>query len=123
MQSLLNNLHLFRAKPDSSFFNVEPGKIRKLVGIADLEGKTRVIAILDFWSQTALRPVHQFLFNVLRQIPQDMTFTQGAFLDHVKSWNAVKLYSIDLTTATDRFPIDLIAGVLEGHFGKTFAQA
>jgi hypothetical protein len=34
------------------------GVIRRIQGIPDKEGKTRVIAILDYWSQTALRPLH-----------------------------------------------------------------
>lgn len=34
------------------------GHPRKIVGIPDKEGKTRVIAIGDYWSQTALRPLH-----------------------------------------------------------------
>lgn len=36
----------------------KPGVIRRLVGIEDKEGKTRVIAIGDYWSQTALRRLH-----------------------------------------------------------------
>lgn len=110
--------------PGSRFFGSEPGEIRRIVGIPDLEGKTRVIAILDYWSQTALRPLHQFLFKVLRLIPQDMTFNQGSFSDHVKSWGeGVTLHSVDLTAATDRFPIRLIERVLEGYFGLSFARA
>jgi hypothetical protein len=110
--------------PDPEFFRSVPGRVRRLVGIPDLEGKTRVIAILDYWSQTALRPVHDFLFGVLRTIHQDMTFNQGSFVDHVGRWGqGATLYSIDLTAATDRFPVDVIALVLRGHFGQNFVQA
>lgn len=52
---------------------------RRIVGIPDREGKTRAVAILDYWSQTALRPVHDLLFRVLRTIPQDVTFAQESF--------------------------------------------
>lgn len=65
------------------FQKIEPGLIRKIVAIPDMEGKSRVIAILDYWSQTALRPLHKFLFGILRRIPQDCTFNQGAFKDSV----------------------------------------
>jgi len=110
--------------PGSEFFGSEPGGVRRLVGIPDLEGKTRVIAILDYWSQAALRPVHLFLFEVLRTIRQDMTFSQGSFVDRVKEWGPnVTLYSVDLTAATDRFPVDVISLVLEGHFGEAFTRA
>jgi hypothetical protein len=59
-------------------------EIRKVTGIQDREGKTRMVAILDYWSQTALRPLHDRLFGILRTIPQDMTFSQGAFSERVK---------------------------------------
>lgn len=106
-----------------SYFSTSPGLIRKLVGIQDLEGKTRVIAILDYWSQTALQPLHDFNFLILKMIPQDMTFHQGAFVDVVKRWGDTTLYSIDLTNATDRFPIVLIGSVLEGWFSRDFVRA
>jgi hypothetical protein len=38
--------------------NQEAVTIRKLTAIEDREGKTRVIAIGDYWSQTALKPLH-----------------------------------------------------------------
>jgi len=65
-------------------FPVKEGPLRRLVGIADMEGKTRVIAIVDYFSQNALYPLHEFLFRILRQIPQDVTFSQGSFGDQVK---------------------------------------
>lgn len=52
-------------------------RIRKLSYFPDKELKTRVIAIGDYWSQTALRPLHEYLFRVLKKIPQDCTFDQG----------------------------------------------
>lgn len=93
------------------------------MGIADMEGKTRVIAILDYFSQNALRPLHLFLFAILRQIPQDVTFSQGSFVDKVQGWGSVRLLSLDLTAATDRFPIHVIARVLEGFFPKEYVAA
>lgn len=62
----------------------EEGYIRRLTYFADKEGKTRVIAILDYFSQTVLRGLHSYLFKLLRKIPQDMTFDQGAFVERVK---------------------------------------
>lgn len=90
------------------------GSIRKVVGIPDKEGKTRVIAILDYWSQTCLKPVHSFLFRCLKAIPQDVTFDQGSYLEKVKAWGPVDRYhSVDLSQATDRFPIEVIYQVLK----------
>jgi hypothetical protein len=61
------------------------GPIRKVVAIQDAEGKSRVIAMIDYFSQTVLRPLHQYLFRILSRIPQDVTFDQGSFLDRVSS--------------------------------------
>lgn len=91
---------------------VHEGKIRKLSYFPDKEAKVRVIAILDYWSQTVLRVLHRYLFRVLKKIPQDCTFHQGSFMDKLEG--AEIYYSIDLTAATDRFPIALIANVLKG---------
>lgn len=74
MEILLESSHVL-----SKLFVQKVGETRKLVGIPDKEGKTRVIAVLDYWSQTALRPVHDLLMRILKTIPQDMTFDQGRF--------------------------------------------
>jgi hypothetical protein len=52
-----------------------------------------------------------------------MTFNQGAFVDRVKSWDSDLLYSVDLSAATDRFPISVISLVLRGHLPKVFVDA
>lgn len=94
---------------------------RKITWFPDKEYKVRVIAILDYWSQTVLKPLHHWLFTCLRAIPQDCTFDQGSF------WNKIKdskvFYSIDLTAATDRFPIELISLVLEAKLGKSYVES
>jgi hypothetical protein len=58
---------------------------RRIVYFADKEGKTRVVALGDYFSQAALKRLHSYLFKVLRKIPQDMTFNQGAFVEKVNS--------------------------------------
>jgi hypothetical protein len=67
----------------SKIFLAQEGNFRKLSYFSDKEGKTRVIGILDYWSQTVLRGLHNYLYRVLKKIPQDMTFDQGAFKDIV----------------------------------------
>lgn len=95
--------------------------LRRVTWFSAQETKVRVVAILDYWSQTALRPLHDYLFGVLRVIPQDCTFDQGSFLDKVKDWS--EYYSIDLTAATDRFPLTVISFVLKGLLPKSFVDA
>lgn len=95
---------------------------RKIVAISDKEGKTREIAILDYFSQNALFGLHKYLMGILKSIPQDCTYDQTAFKS--KLLNQVKEYnSIDLKSATDRFPIWLISQVLEYKCGKDYANA
>lgn len=106
---LKNDLETLKAfRPDR-----KSGSFRKVTAISDKEGKVRTIAILDFWSQTALRPLHDYLFKVLRRIPQDCTFNQGSFTTKLGSGKRGHYFhSFDLSNATDRFPISLIEDVL-----------
>jgi hypothetical protein len=87
---------------------------RRLSAIADCEGKTRVIAIGDYYSQLFLKPIHDRLMKLLRKIPQDMTFRQDELgslaLSYYKQGKVPT--STDLKTATDRIPVSLTASIL-----------
>jgi len=98
-------------------------RIRKVSSIPSQEGKTREVAILDYWSQTALYGLHQFLFGVLRKIPQDCTFNQGSFKDKLEAPSVgEKYWSVDMTAATDRMPIKLIEIVLRGRLPSWYVN-
>ncbi|QTY21822.1 RNA-dependent RNA polymerase [Botryosphaeria dothidea mitovirus 3] len=97
------------------------GITRKISYFPDREGKTRVIAIGDYFSQAVLRPLHLYLFRVLKKIPQDCTFNQAAFFEKLKG--AEYYYSVDLTAATDRFPIQVISAVLAGHLPTSYVKS
>lgn len=81
--------------------------IRKLSYIYEAEGKTRIIAMLDYWSQTCLKPLHNSLFELLRGIEQDCTFNQSK----VKFQDGINICK-DLSKATDRFPLEVQVAVL-----------
>lgn len=87
------------------------GQVRKLSYFPDREDKVRVIGIGDYFSQSVLRPWHSYFYRVLRNIPQDCTFDQGSFKDKIQL-SGVENHCIDLTAATDRFPILRIEAVL-----------
>lgn len=108
-------------KMPDSLFPVEGRTLRRLTYFPDKEQKVRVVAILDYWSQTVLRAFHDYLFRVLRKIPQDCTFNQGNFLELTKDWK--KFHSLDLTAATDRFPISVISMVLKGLLPSSFVES
>jgi hypothetical protein len=105
----------------ATLFPPKTSSLRKLSYFSDKEGKTRVIAILDYWSQTALRPYHKALNKVLRAIRTDCTFDQGSFKSRLASLGP--FHSLDLTAATDRMPLALQLRVFERMFGKEKASA
>lgn len=106
-----------------TFFPARSTSFRKISYFSDKEGKTRVIAILDYWTQTALRPLHDSLNGILRRIWNDCTFNQNHFLTCLPSLGPY--YSLDLSNATDRMPLVLQKRVLAKVIGieKTEAWA
>jgi hypothetical protein len=77
----------------------------KLSFINDPEFKLRIIAMVDYYSQWVLKPIHKHALSILSTIPMDRTYTQ----DPSHSWeqNDHKFWSLDLSSATDRFPVYL----------------
>jgi len=74
-------------------------------------GKIRVFAMVDCFTQWAMKPLHDYLFDILRGIPQDGTFDQLAPIKLLQSKGHRRFWSLDLSSATDRLPI-LIQGTL-----------
>lgn len=97
------------------------GNTRKLSVIQDKEMKTRVIGIFDYWSQSALYPLHKWIFTILRALPGDCTFDQNSFRSKLPSKGPY--FSMDLSSATDRFPLSLQTKVLEYALGEKYAEA
>lgn len=56
----------------------------RLSFLSDKAGKTRIIASIDIFSQSILKPVHDHLTNLLRGISMDGTFDQDAQRRRVK---------------------------------------
>lgn len=49
----------------ASVYKAKSKSLRRLSYFSDKEGKTRVIGILDYWTQTCLRPLHNNLNKML----------------------------------------------------------
>lgn len=105
----------------ATLFPPKTSSFRKLSYFSDKEGKTRVIAILDYWSQTALRPLHKALNLMLRRIGPDCTFNQSHFKTCLLSLSP--FHSLDLSNATDRMPIALQLRVIKKVVGEDRAVA
>lgn len=93
----------------------------KLHVIFEKGDKARVIAILDYWTQELLTPLHDVLASNLRALSTDGTFDQDRQAERVRQFTAQKgsvgVYSLDLSAATDRLPITLQAKVLDALTG------
>jgi len=87
-------------------------------------GKTRTICIPDIWSQIALKPIHDFLMKWLKDIPSDGTSSHNLTASRLKEWTRDReVVCSDLTTATDRIPVDLQERVLSYPLGPALASA
>jgi hypothetical protein len=124
-------------KADSSLYNAVREKLRiskpqllleqyegtkgdfkhsKLAFLSDKAGKTRVIAIGDWWSNQALRDLHQAFMQGLRNLRSDCTYLQGEIPRLVKGLGR-SLFSSDMTAFTDRFPIQIEKRIVELAYG------
>lgn len=78
------------------------------------DGKHRFFYAPSQWQQFLLGPWANSLYANLAKIPQDCTFDQGKGVSQVEQWlrEGKKVYSFDLSSATDRFPLALSRQVL-----------
>lgn len=86
---------------------------------SEAAGKKRVFAMVDVWTQSILRPLHDLLFRVFHSLPNDATHNQDKSFKRAQE-KAVKAncaYCYDLSAATDRLPIVLQSAILDSLFG------
>lgn len=102
----------------------QPENIGQLSTKEEAAGKIRVFALVDFWTQTIMSPLHDLLFNFLAKLPNDGTFDQDNSVKRVSHKSLVyeKSYCYDLTAATDRLPIEIQVSILEPIIGSEAAQ-
>ncbi len=83
-------------------------------------GKTRIIAIYDYWSQRALKSLHVSMFDLLKTFNEDYTFGHVQAATWVASMpNSKHIACYDLTAATDRVPLIYYKLVLEKYLVKS----
>jgi hypothetical protein len=85
------------------------GKIAQKI---EPRGKVRIFAIPGYWTQTVLRGLHDSLFEYFKKLPHDCTFDQLAGITRVTESGSQKIWSYDLSAATDRFPLEIQEWVL-----------
>ncbi|UWK02080.1 RNA-dependent RNA polymerase [Fusarium proliferatum mitovirus 2] len=102
----------------TSPYRQTPGKLSV---VKDPEGKFRIIAIVDYYTQILLRKLHSAQFNVIKNLKCDRTFTQDPYHNWDSSEN--QFWSLDLSSATDRFPRSLQFRLIGEMFNYDFAKA
>jgi len=102
--TMVNSLYLDSSKKKEFILG-------KLSFLLEPAGKVRVVAILDGWTQMILSGLHETISSILKNIPQDGTFDQGKPIDLLSKQESL-VYSFDLSSATDRLPIDLQVQVI-----------
>jgi hypothetical protein len=112
--------------PDTDLSNLRWPKGRAITMVnAKLEfipapaGKTRLVYILNWWIQSTLLPLHDSLMKYFRIMKGDATWNQKKSVKLIQLWSqrGHKLYSFDLTAATDRWPISHQQIVAKAIFG------
>jgi hypothetical protein len=96
----------------------------RIHNICEGGGKTRAICIPDIWTQSVLKPVHNYLMDCLKRMPNDGTFSHSALAERVKAFTYHHgLVCYDLKDATTRMPKELQQRVLNPLLGKTLSEA
>jgi len=89
-------------------------QLGKLALKKEAAGKMRVFALVDPFTQWALYPLHKVILYVLSKYSMDGTFNQVQPLEYLKG--SKQLYSLDLSSATDRLPISVQRLLIEKLF-------
>jgi hypothetical protein len=136
-EELLSDLGELSTKLGNNYFierlnelvkcEVRPSGVELYTGriafLPDKGGKTRLIAIGDYWTQSVVRPLHDSMMATLRQIPEDSTYDQDTGVRPLLSGDVKdQCHSIDLTSATDRFPVEVIETVISLLYDKEIAK-
>lgn len=81
--------------------------LQRLHNLYEAAGKVRTIAIVDYWTNFVLKPLHDWMFDILRQLPQDATFDQEGKTKEFSTRGYTEIWSLDLKSATDTIPLAL----------------
>lgn len=93
--------------------------------ISEGGGKTRGVTPVNFVIQATLRPYHDLFMECLRLLPMDCSFAEAAGLEKIKVWSSkgLPLNSVDLSDATDRWPLDVSITIICELLGNEVADS
>jgi hypothetical protein len=112
------------SRPLSSELKLKPSCLARFVFISEDGAKTRGVTPVNYQIQVALKPIHEYFMEVLRRIPMDASFNEARALEWVKRQSGLKrnLDSIDLSDATDRFPLKLMRETVSYFLGDKISH-
>jgi hypothetical protein len=93
----------------------------KVAAVAERAGKTRLFAIVDYWSQNSLQTLHDWLMEILKSLPTDATFDQNAGFERILAVKSDYVASFDITKFTDRVPLRPQVQMLSHYTNPDFA--
>lgn len=139
LYSYLRRLY-FHAETNNQLSAAQGIKLRKLAKVPDSGFKTRIVAVVDFWTQLVMMPVRDHVQDVTKRLykatdfrlnqdhgVQAMVDFQNRCLasdmqkEHQLDIKSLKFY--DISSWTDRFHRDLQLVVMRRLFGPRLAQA
>lgn len=124
-ESLMDLVKDLSQLPQSRDWNPKPCCSR--IGILNQpENKLRVVAIIDYWSQTLLKPLHKKLQKVALKVPCSYYEDQDAGRELCREFTRDQKadpVSYDATDFTDRFPRLIQEAVLSVLFNEEFARS
>jgi len=90
------------------------GYMGRLSVVYDQAGKARIVALANWWVQLCLYPLHKSVFRFLKTLETDGTFNQHAPIDRLIGLGITNesFSCFDLSSATDRLPVNLQADIL-----------
>jgi len=93
------------------------GILGRLHALYEPAGKIRIVALVDYWTHCCLKPLHDWMFALLRVIPSDATFDQEGRLREFSRRGYTDIWSIDLSAATDTIPLELYRAMFDPILG------
>lgn len=83
------------------------------------------MAIGDYFTQESMKALFRASMKALAQLETDGTYDQGRVVEKTRQaiLEGKPIHCLDLTTATDRFPVSLQVDLLTPWIGKDRAEA
>jgi len=102
------------------------GELHSTIGIIpEGGGKTRQVAIVDYWTQESLKSLFKALQKILSRLETDGTYNQRHLVDKMSTAmrQGKSIHCFDLKSATDRFPASLQEDTIAALIGRDKAKA